>query len=179
MSRSPSVQGGEGAGQSRVRTVVACIWSADDVTGRRSNPEALDSDMAQDLVVKPGHRTPEPAPAPQAPADTFTSSGEVPAVDAAALRRAKDEWRRRAVAPAEAKVPSRRARFSTWSDVEVPDPDPADAPLDYAADLGFPGEYPFTRGVQPTMYRGRLWTMRQFAGFGTPEQTNERFHYLL
>jgi methylmalonyl-CoA mutase, N-terminal domain len=51
--------------------------------------------------------------------------------------------------------------------------------LDYDRDLGYPGEYPFTRGVYPTMYRGRLWTMRQFAGFGSPEQTNERYKYLL
>src|SRR5690606_40191543 len=50
---------------------------------------------------------------------------------------------------------------------------------DYAADLGYPGEYPFTRGVYPTMYRGRLWTMRQYAGFGTAEETNRRYHYLL
>src|SRR6201987_2077593 len=51
--------------------------------------------------------------------------------------------------------------------------------LDYDRDLGYPGEYPFTRGVQSTMYRGRLWTMRQYAGFGTAEETNERFRYLL
>jgi methylmalonyl-CoA mutase N-terminal domain/subunit len=51
--------------------------------------------------------------------------------------------------------------------------------FDYERDLGYPGEYPFTRGVQPTMYRGRLWTMRQYAGFGTAEETNERFKYLL
>ena len=51
--------------------------------------------------------------------------------------------------------------------------------VDYHKDLGYPGEYPFTRGIQPTMYRGRLWTMRQFAGFGTPEDTNQRFKYLL
>src|SRR6266478_3568002 len=51
--------------------------------------------------------------------------------------------------------------------------------LDYGRDLGYPGEYPFTRGIQSTMYRGRFWTMRQYAGFGTAEETNERFHYLL
>jgi methylmalonyl-CoA mutase N-terminal domain/subunit len=51
--------------------------------------------------------------------------------------------------------------------------------IDYLRDLGMPGEYPFTRGIQPTMYRGRLWTMRQFAGFGSPRDTNERFKYLL
>ncbi|MGH7804833.1 MAG: acyl-CoA mutase large subunit family protein, partial [Candidatus Binatia bacterium] len=57
---------------------------------------------------------------------------------------------------------------------------PADtARLDYVRDLGFPGEYPFTRGVQPTMYRGRFWTMRQYAGFGTAEESNRRYHYLL
>ena len=56
---------------------------------------------------------------------------------------------------------------------------PETTPIDYDRDLGVPGEYPFTRGVYPTMYRGRLWTMRQFAGFGTAEETNERFRYLL
>jgi len=56
---------------------------------------------------------------------------------------------------------------------------PNDAPLDYAADLGDPGAFPFTRGVQPTMYRGRLWTMRQYAGFGTAAETNRRFRMLL
>ena len=51
--------------------------------------------------------------------------------------------------------------------------------FDYTQELGFPGEYPFTRGIHPTMYRGRLWTMRQFSGFGTAEQTNQRYKYLL
>jgi len=51
--------------------------------------------------------------------------------------------------------------------------------MDYIRDLGFPGEFPFTRGVQPTMYRGRFWTMRQYAGFATPEETNKRYKYLL
>jgi methylmalonyl-CoA mutase, N-terminal domain len=70
--------------------------------------------------------------------------------------------------------------FSTISGVET---EPLSAPdntdFDYARDLGYPGEYPFTRGVYPSMYRGRLWTMRQFAGFGTAEETNARFRYLL
>jgi methylmalonyl-CoA mutase N-terminal domain/subunit len=56
---------------------------------------------------------------------------------------------------------------------------PETTPIDHERDLGMPGEYPFTRGVYPTMYRGRLWTMRQFAGFGTAQETNERFRYLL
>src|SRR5687768_18509645 len=53
------------------------------------------------------------------------------------------------------------------------------AALDYQRDLGDPGEFPYTRGIHPTGYRGKLWTMRQFAGFGTPEETNARFKYLL
>ncbi|HEU5297926.1 MAG TPA: methylmalonyl-CoA mutase family protein [bacterium] len=75
----------------------------------------------------------------------------------------------------------RRERFSTISDLEI-DPlyGPADvAGLDYTRDLGDPGQYPYTRGIHPTMYRSRLWTMRQFAGFGSAEDSNRRFHYLL
>src|SRR6478736_4391979 len=70
--------------------------------------------------------------------------------------------------------------FSTISGLEnepLYTPDSVD--IDYERDLGYPGVYPFTRGVYPSMYRGRLWTMRQFAGFGTAEETNERFRYLL
>ena len=70
--------------------------------------------------------------------------------------------------------------FSTMSGVEnEPLYTPESGEIDYARDLGYPGVYPFTRGVYPSMYRGRLWTMRQFAGFGTAEETNERFRYLL
>src|SRR4051812_39576767 len=70
--------------------------------------------------------------------------------------------------------------FSTMSGVEnEPLYTPDNVDLDYERDLGHPGVYPFTRGVYPSMYRGRLWTMRQFAGFGTSEETNERFRYLL
>jgi methylmalonyl-CoA mutase, N-terminal domain len=70
--------------------------------------------------------------------------------------------------------------FSTISGVEnEPLYSPENVELDYERDLGWPGAYPFTRGVYPSMYRGRLWTMRQFAGFGTAEETNKRFRYLL
>src|SRR5215510_8766770 len=70
--------------------------------------------------------------------------------------------------------------FTTISGVEnEPLYTPESVDVDYDRDLGFPGAYPFTRGVYPSMYRGRLWTMRQFAGFGTAEETNERFRYLL
>ena len=70
--------------------------------------------------------------------------------------------------------------FSTISGIDVePLQTPDSVDVDYARDLGYPGEYPFTRGVYPSMYRGRLWTMRQFAGFGTADETNARFRYLL
>jgi len=79
------------------------------------------------------------------------------------------------------KTPERQAAFASSSGIPL---ERVYTPLDlagheYERDLGFPGEYPFTRGVQPTMYRGRLWTMRQYAGFGTAEETNLRFRYLL
>ena len=95
------------------------------------------------------------------------------------LRERLAAWRARAAKQAE-KAPLRRARFSTDAELELPDlATPVDAPVDYDAELGLPGEYPFTRGVQPTMYRGRLWTMRQYAGFGNAEESNKRYHYLL
>src|SRR6266705_2740855 len=87
-----------------------------------------------------------------------------------------EEWRRRYEA-----TPERGGElFSTISGVEnEPLYSPENVDLDYESDLGWPGVYPFTRGVYPSMYRGRLWTMRQFAGFGTAEETNKRFRYLL
>ncbi|MDP9340800.1 MAG: methylmalonyl-CoA mutase family protein [Actinomycetota bacterium] len=78
-------------------------------------------------------------------------------------------------------APERDADFETLSGEPLqPLYTPADVKdLDYERDLGYPGQYPFTRGVYPSMYRGRLWTMRQFAGFGTPEETNRRYKFLL
>jgi len=78
-------------------------------------------------------------------------------------------------------VPEREGElFSTISGIEnEPLQTPDTVHVDYERDLGYPGTFPFTRGVYPSMYRGRLWTMRQFAGFGTAEETNARFHYLL
>ncbi|MCC6215294.1 MAG: methylmalonyl-CoA mutase family protein [Polyangiaceae bacterium] len=125
-----------------------------------------------------------PQPASSASRErVFTSDGETPALapgELAALRAAVNSWRGGTLARSLEKLPERRERFTTWSGLEVPDvATPADVRADPLRDLGLPGEYPFTRGVQPTMYRSRLWTMRMFAGFGTPEQTNRRFHYLL
>src|SRR3954467_11742096 len=75
-------------------------------------------------------------------------------------------------------TPERDVPFTTLSGEPIR-PLYTEADLPDPAEIGLPGQYPFTRGVYPSMYRGRLWTMRQFAGFGTAEETNERFHYLL
>ena len=94
---------------------------------------------------------------------------------------ARERWRATLRAKALASAPERRERFETSSGIEVHDLyTPADiGGLDEDRDLGRPGEFPFTRGVQPTMYRSRFWTMRQYAGFATAEETNRRFRYLL
>jgi methylmalonyl-CoA mutase, N-terminal domain len=109
------------------------------------------------------------------------ATGESPGdASLAALSQALQSWRQTTLAASVAKMPERRTSFETWSGLKVPDVlTPVDVPVDYANELGMPGQYPFTRGVQPTMYRSRLWTMRMFAGFGTPEQTNQRFKFLL
>jgi len=97
------------------------------------------------------------------------------------IRAARSSWAADTRDPALETHGERAERFATVSNHEVRDlyTPLAVADLDYAADLGFPGEPPYTRGVYPTMYRGRPWTMRQFAGYGTAEATNERFHYLV
>jgi methylmalonyl-CoA mutase N-terminal domain/subunit len=92
----------------------------------------------------------------------------------------KGKWEKETVSKSFEKLPE-RGEFATSSEIPVNRAyTPADiADFDYLRDLGFPGEYPYTRGVYPTMYRARFWTMRQYAGFGTAEQTNQRFKYLL
>src|SRR6185295_1229982 len=91
-----------------------------------------------------------------------------------------DRPRRGEVARSAQKQPLRKAAFATDSGIPIPDLlTAADRKGESHDALGLPGRYPFTRGVQPTMYRGRLWTMRMFAGFGTPEDTNQRFKYLI
>jgi len=89
-------------------------------------------------------------------------------------------WLDQVWAKARARSPERKDDFRTTSDVELGPVDaPANPDADYLQRLGFPGEYPFTRGIQPTMYRARHWTMRQYAGFGSAEDANARYHYLL
>ncbi len=98
-----------------------------------------------------------------------------------ALEQERRRWEAETLRRTLEQQPERATRFSTLSDLEIARLyAPTDLPnFDYTRDLGFPGEYPFTRGIYPTMYRGRLWTMRQFAGFGSADDTNQRFHYLL
>ena len=97
------------------------------------------------------------------------------------IREELERWEKTTLNRTISKSPEREHSFKTTSNIEI---DRLYSPLsisdiDYCRDLGFPGEFPFTRGVQATMYRGRLWTMRQYAGFATPEETNKRYKYLL
>ena len=96
------------------------------------------------------------------------------------LAREQERWERETLQPALERSPERQAAFETsvgpverlYTPLDVAD-------TDYERDIGYPGEFPFTRGVQPTMYRGKLWTTRQYAGYGTAQETNERFRFLL
>ena len=93
----------------------------------------------------------------------------------------KREWQEKVLQPSINRFPEREERFLTTSGIEIDNlytPDDRQA-FDYDQELGYPGEFPFTRGVQPTMYRGRIWTMRQYSGFASAEATNRRYHYLL
>ena len=94
---------------------------------------------------------------------------------------AKQRWEREVLEPALEKSPERRVPFTTISGREIDRLYTADdlTGFEYSRDLNNPGEFPYTRGIHPSGYRGRLWTMRQFAGYGTPEETNERYKTLL
>jgi len=98
-----------------------------------------------------------------------------------AVRQQESKWRREVLEPIASKKAPWKKDFTTVSGAEVnPLSTPVDvASLDFRRDLAFPGQFPYTRGIHPTGYRGRLWTMRQFAGFGTAKQSNERYKYLL
>ena len=108
-----------------------------------------------------------------------SGNGEKPRLSDLDAERAR--WERETLAPALEKHPERQKRFITTSGQEVERLYTAldNAHLDYDRDIGFPGEYPYTRGIHATMHRGRLWTMRMFAGFGSARETNARFKYLL
>jgi methylmalonyl-CoA mutase, N-terminal domain len=91
-----------------------------------------------------------------------------------------NKWKETILKKSLDKFPERKERFETSAGIEIPRVAfPEGEDKDYEQKLGFPGEYPYTRGIQPTMYRGRLWTMRQYAGFSTAEESNKRYRYLL
>jgi methylmalonyl-CoA mutase N-terminal domain/subunit len=123
-----------------------------------------------------GPRPPGPTTAP--PSGDGDQGGGEPASERA-------RWERDVLEPAKAAAALRQPRFQTAADIPLPDLyDASDLealrpPFDPARDLGFPGAFPFTRGVQPTMYRGRPWTMRQYAGFGSAAESNRRYKFLL
>ncbi|MCI4349534.1 MAG: methylmalonyl-CoA mutase family protein, partial [Thermoplasmata archaeon] len=110
------------------------------------------------------------APTRSAPSREGTTRG------AAAEERKR--WETEVLRPALSHAPERRERFETLGGIPI---DRLYTPGDGGAEdrIGFPGQYPYTRGIHPTMYRRRLWSMRMFSGFGTPEDTNARFRYLL
>ncbi|SHF09300.1 methylmalonyl-CoA mutase [Thermoanaerobacter uzonensis DSM 18761] len=97
------------------------------------------------------------------------------------IKNKKEEWEVNQRQKVVSKFPERKKEFKTSSGIEIKEIyTPYDiSDIDYLEKIGFPGEYPYTRGVQPTMYRGKFWTMRQYAGFGTAEESNKRFKYLL
>ncbi len=102
------------------------------------------------------------------------------------LQKARKAWQEKKLKPFQARAKARKPHFMTSSDIPMPElagPEAEELSIRgsqaYLEKLGFPGSYPFTRGVYPTMYRGRLWTMRQYAGFGSAEESNQRYHFLL
>jgi methylmalonyl-CoA mutase N-terminal domain/subunit len=91
-----------------------------------------------------------------------------------------DQWKEKCYDPAIKRFPERKEQFKTSSNIPIPAVVPPEKiNLDKFEELGLPGTYPYTRGVQPTMYRGRLWTMRQYAGFSSAEESNKRYRFLL
>ena len=96
------------------------------------------------------------------------------------LESERKRWEKKTLAPASKRFPERKNEFTTSSGIPLPPTlVPQDSEHSYLNELGFPGEYPFTRGVQPSMYRGRLWTMRQYAGYASAKESNQRYRYLL
>jgi len=94
------------------------------------------------------------------------------------LESEEKRWEEEMLNPVLKRFPERKPKFETLSGITMPRLGLPEE-VDYMQELGFPGEYPFTRGIQPTMYRGRLWTMRQYAGFASAEESNRRYRYLL
>ena len=136
----------------------------------------MGSKAAKDLTRKPVVPRGETPGAPKHADHAVYARDEIERVLAE-----RESWSKDELADALSRLRHRKVRYETDSGIAIPDIlDPASVrEHDYLRDVGYPGRYPFTRGPQPTMYRGRVWTMRQFAGFGAPEDTNKRFKYLL
>jgi methylmalonyl-CoA mutase N-terminal domain/subunit len=123
--------------------------------------------------------TPKPAAIPKGEEEAQMPLFSAPALEA--IRKDEARWKKQVHDPVAQKTGSWKKDFTTISSLET---NPLATPrsianFDYQRDLAMPGDFPYTRGLHPTGYRGKLWTMRQFAGFGTAKQTNERYHYLL
>ena len=137
------------------------------------------------MAGKPAVETKPAVPGkPRRPTPGATSAAAHPVYSRDELQKIlseRESWTAGELAETLARAPRRKKDVQTDSGVPIPDIlDPGHrSQEDYRRDIGYPGRYPFTRGPQSTMYRGRLWTMRMFAGFGSPEDTNARFKYLL
>src|SRR4051794_10091017 len=166
--RSPTKAARPRAGRPRPSTPPRSASTRSGMTSRRGSPPfcgTCGSTPATSSTAREPPATIRPPEIRGSPTICMATTFSVPQTEA--------EWRE-----AYALTPERDAPFSTLSGVPVK-PLYTEADLPDAKAIGVPGGYPFTRGVYPSMYRGRLWTMRQFAGFGTAEETNERFRYLL
>jgi len=110
---------------------------------------------------------------------TARGTAHVPASSSDPVREAQRRWEAEVLGPALQKSPERRSEFTTLGAIPVDRVYTPRSPPSGAGSIGYPGQPPYTRGIHPTMYRGRRWSMRMFSGFGSPEDTNRRFHYLL
>jgi methylmalonyl-CoA mutase N-terminal domain/subunit len=162
---------------------------------RSAKKVALKKKAVTSSKPKPSARRAKPVKAPakksataaakatKKPAGKKLTAPAAPTFDGATVKRTQAQvkaWQRDTLTPSLAKMPERRAGFMTDSGIPIPELlTLADRKAEQADEIGLPGEFPYTRGVQSTMYRSRLWTMRQFAGFGTPADTNKRFKYLI
>jgi methylmalonyl-CoA mutase N-terminal domain/subunit len=177
-----STQSAKKAGRSSAKAKKPAVRKAAKPAAKASRPAAKAKKVASKAVkaasatVKKAVKAvkkaaPKKKTAPLRSYDTGTAK---------ALTRAASRWEKGELAAVTQKMPLRRKTFATDSGIPIPDVVTLAERKDERQErIGLPGQFPFTRGVQPTMYRGRLWTMRQFAGFGTPEDTNKRFKYLI
>ena len=172
MKRSPKKPGTKKKGVAKRSTAVARPPAATSPTARATRSTARGA-KASARQAKPTTAAAKPTKRERPKLQLLPQAPD--------LSEAQSRWRAETLEAGVSKHPLRAQHFTTDGGIPIPDLlTPADrAGHDYLSEVGFPGQYPFTRGPQASMYRGRVWTMRQFAGFGSPENTNQRFHYLL